>query len=340
MDRSFFFWVKRYDTVSHKRFFGPDSDFYRDRINNGHKIYFILKTPRSHFEIITFKAIHPYTIAGQISVDGRHYTARIDLAQVYYSIQKLSERFTSKQAMAEFIMRATYGDPALTKISLEQQFINNTEVDLVASSDQLLKVRDALTFAMTQDSKLRFETSVYQAINYLNLASPPMEVVYIGKSYEAGERLYNHEKWGRITGNTEATEDLIIYVLDIESEIRSYRDPDDVVSRFSRSPHDINIEDATSLAEMSLIRYFVPRHNRKYTESDLTGTDPVKYVLLPKNYTRMGGTWGVTGSLGHSVGTESRQYVDQHEFFHGLKPWVPADRNRSQIAHFIPDADV
>ncbi|MFF0923521.1 hypothetical protein ACFYE8_27925 [Rhizobium leguminosarum] len=308
--KTFHTYIKRYHQFVPERLYGEWGDEVEKYVGAESKLYIIAKTKRHDWIPTSFAIGDDYKIAGKLRVGNRKKKVTLDIAEYWYSNEKFRSRFTSKEEMASEIMKLSFhGKPA--RGSSKKHYRSQSRVLVEKSDRKALVIECEMLRNLTQGDTVELALSIYQSMNFFDLAIEPLEIVYIGSSVKgAFGRVHGHDRWGEIQAEKKDDEDIVVYFAEVEAS---------AVAQTSVSglpiivtAHDgLELVDRVTISEMALINYFKPHYNWHHKYRDIQESERVKRAVAVMGYNRIVAELSLEHQLG-KLETDAQPYQRVH----------------------------
>lgn len=307
--------------------FFPKSSIYDDdakyRISefNRHEatLYFIVRTKKAFFLPATFQVGLDYSFRGVIDIAGIQLPIQFSCVDMLFQAPDVQKSFPTRNEFVEYCMRQ-WKDPSRPNLTSSEKYAEKAYVDANKSTANKLVIECPVKYSITREHIGEVALSPYQLIDLANADFPyPLEIIYIGKSNDdTWKRIYNHNKWGLIEEHRDATEELIVYFLEIDKS--SILDQNIHGLRvIARDESELSVEDATIATEAALINYFVKekKFNDQHVGSDVTKSDTIVNKVKARGYTDLAVECELDGPFG-VLGTQPSGFKRRHSVHHKL----------------------
>lgn len=317
MSTTFHTYVKKYQAVRPERLYG-DFRKYTETVftTDDASIYFIVKCMAVEWLPDTFFVGDNYKLYGRLRVDGTEHDVSLDMAAFWFAMPQIKQHFSAKDIMSEYFMARSKAAGRLS-VPNAMKYQRGTFINVAASDTEKLVVECELRRNMNQEGHAQTEIYAYQAINFFDLPGPTLDIIYIGSSVtNAFNRLYKHDKWGRMQAEKKRGEDLLVYFAELEGDAFQHESVDGF-SLIARNDHGLSTKDETLISEMALISYFKPHYNELHKERDISNSERVERALKNVGFNEVAVELILEGPLG-TLGTPHAKTYGSHTAIHKI----------------------
>lgn len=307
-------YIKKYQCITPERLYGDYREYIQtDFTTTVTSIYFIVKCDSANWLINSFKIGNDYKVNGYILFEGKKQKVTIDMADFWYAMPIIQEKFANKYDMANYFMSRSQDFPwRFLPNQIKYRFLSNA--NKTKSSNNKLVIDCELSKNINTEKVRESYLYIYQAINHFDLPVPKLEIIYIGSSVSNPfSRLDKHDKWGIIHSQRQKNEDILIYFAELNGDIIERHLHSDL-SIISRNDHHLGRREETLITEMALINHFKPKYNDKHVQRDqrdIRFSKLVKKNLIDKGYTEINVEVLLEGPLGR-IGTAHLGQYGEH----------------------------
>jgi len=312
VSKIFHTYIKKYQIIRPERLYGSFRGYTETSFTtNDASIYFIVKCVSAEWLPNTFVVGDNYSLSGCVCVDGKVHDISIDMGAFWFAMPEMQRHFLNRDKMCEYFMarsRVAVGSSVV-------KYKRGTSIDVAASDSEKLVIECELSRNIFETGCAQTEIYIYQAINFFDLPSPKLNIVYIGSSVSnAFKRLYKHDKWGRIQAEKKRNEDILVYFAELEGDVIQHESTESF-SLLAHDEHRISADDETLITEMALINYFKPNYNSLHKNRDISNSERIERTLKKAGFNQVTVELILEGSMG-VLGTPHTKIYGSHTAIH------------------------